>query len=182
MAEFNTASKCTYRASRLRAGLVCVMALLMTVASIAIALGWLAGKAPGMLEQIAGWIGVAFFGLASVVFLYILVVAPVVLRIDEEGLWHSIGIYSFRLRWDQVSSMALTKASSLAPRMVLILLRDPGAYYSDKSIVDKIMHSSSRLFGFGDLYIYFNTVAANPNDVFDELMSWGNADGQSATE
>jgi hypothetical protein len=98
----------TITGSRLNAALYLVLSLVFLAGGV-----WLVGQAVQVKDLVFGWLSIALFGLAALVFVWLLV-RPQVLRLDAEG---------FSLQGGLVRSPKLTRWRDVQPFFVFHLPR-----------------------------------------------------------
>ena len=175
MADFCMERKREFRTNRFQSGLV-TLVLMLTLVLVFVSRDWPSAGDSGMALPTALWAIYAVGGLVLLLNLYFLIVNPVMLRIDDEGISFNVGTSSLMMRWDEVSSIKLAQPPvfSCFGYQILIQLRDPRAYFSDKSMHIRLARFAAPfLVGPCDLRYPLLGIDADPGEVCTALQQWG---------
>ena len=136
----------TCHVSPLRTAGLLLLALLMTGVS------WFAATHAGDYRAYVGWLGVALFGLATIMIARQLSNREPVVTIDSQGI-RSMRLGTDMLSWSDIDSASIGKVQST--RFLCLWLKDEDRYLQSLSAPKAMLARSNRALGFPAVTISF---------------------------
>ena len=122
---------------------------------------------PGIKAQIAGWLGLVFFGLCFIAGLLQLT------RTDAQVIFDETGIHLPRtfgaIAWHDIVSLEIRSIRST--RILCIEVKDPSNYLARLSTRQRLMAQANQAIGFSPITISFNGLSPGLDAVWHYLQS-----------
>lgn len=125
---------------------------------------------PDLSLRLAGWIGIAFFGLGFVVIPAVFFQKGPQVTIDETGIEDRrlrVGI----IRWDDVSALSIDSVYS--SRLLCIRINNPQEYLSRMPVWKRTLTRVSKSMGYSEFTISFAGLSPGLDDVWSFLEDQG---------
>jgi hypothetical protein len=124
---------------------------------------------PELKAQVAGWVGVVFFGFGTVAAILPRLANPSPqFTVDEQGIqchrWHQGTI-----PWSDIEQVTIGTVHST--RFLCVRLKDPRMYLSNLTGVKSALAKANKELGFGDLTFSFQGLKPGLNEVWNYILA-----------